>query len=163
MSAKVIDSFEFSRQRQQLSGQTATSDFLRLVPELADSDGMLHWSFTGGQHGNGYAQLGMKVHGEVRVICQRCLKPLAVAVDSESSLVLARNDGEADEIESRLDDDSVDVIVGSGAMDIMMLVEDEVLLALPLSPRHDICPDADKSVEAESRTDSPFSILKNLK
>lgn len=163
MSAKVIDSFEFCRKQQQLSGQTATAELARLVPELADLESMLHWSFTGGQHDNGHAQLVMEVRGEVRVICQRCLKPLAIPLDSKSSLVLARNEVQADEIEAGLDDDSVDVIVGSRAMDIRMLVEDEVLLALPLSPRHETCPDTDKSVEAKSRADSPFSILKELK
>lgn len=163
MSAKVIDSFEFCRRQEQLSGQTASTEFARLVPELANLDSMLHWSFTGGQHGKGYAQLAMEVRGEVQVICQRCLKPLAIPVDSKSVLVLAGNEVQADDIEAGLDDDSVDVIVGSGAMDIMMLVEDEVLLALPLSPRHEICPDTDKSVEVKSRADSPFSVLKKLK
>jgi len=163
MSANVIDSFEFCRKHQQLRGQTATAEFERLTPELADSEGVLDWSFTGGFHGNGYAQLGMEVRGEVRVICQRCLKPLAIPVVSQSSLVLARNDSDADDIGSRLDDDRVDVIVGSSAMDIMMLLEDEVLLVLPLSPRHDICPDTDQGAEAKSQADSPFSILKNLK
>ena len=163
MSAKVIDSFEFCRQRQQLTGHTATAEFTRLIPELADSSGELSWSFSGEQHVNGYAQLTVEVRGEVRVICQRCLKPLAIPVASQSALVLARNDGEADEIEARLDDDSVDVVVGSSTLDFMMLVEDDVLLALPLSPRHDVCHDAENSAKAESRANSPFAILRNLK
>ena len=47
-------------------------------------------------------------------------------------------------------------------MDLLMLVEDEALLSLPLSPRHAVCPGPVQEVQKE-KAESPFSVLKNLK
>jgi len=41
-------------------------------------------------------------------------------------------------------------------------VEDEVLLSIPLSPRHPQCPDGG-SVPAPEKPDSPFAVLHKLK
>jgi uncharacterized protein len=44
------------------------------------------------------------------------------------------------------------------------MIEDEALLALPLSPKHDVCPDPSDFAAAKSgKADSPFAVLKNLK
>jgi len=63
-----------------------------------------------------------------------------------------------------LEDDEVDVIVGSHAFDLLQVIEDEALLALPLSPKHETCPDRDAFERLkEDRKESPFAVLKNLK
>jgi uncharacterized protein len=47
-------------------------------------------------------------------------------------------------------------------MDLLALVEDEALLSLPLSPRHEVCPEGSEVV-VDSKLESPFAILKKLK
>ena len=64
--------------------------------------------------------------------------------------------------EALSDEDAVEVIVAEGKIDVMDLVEDEALLALPLSPRHEVCPEASVKEWKEKR-ESPFSGLKGLK
>jgi uncharacterized protein len=44
----------------------------------------------------------------------------------------------------------------------MVLVEDEALLSLPLSPRHEVCPEGSEAA-VSSKLESPFAILKKLK
>jgi uncharacterized protein len=44
----------------------------------------------------------------------------------------------------------------------MVLVEDEALLALPLSPRHEKCP-GDVPTSGVEKAESPFAVLKKLK
>jgi uncharacterized protein len=106
--------------------------------------------------------LSMTVQGEVRLICQRCLTPFAQSIDSQSRLVLAADEAQAEHIEERLDDESIDVIVGSATMDLLVLVEDEALLSLPLSPRHEVCPEG-AQLTVDNKLESPFAILKKLK
>ena len=81
-------------------------------------------------------------------------------------MVLAKTESEADEIDENLEEQDIDadVIVVTKALDIAVLVEDEVLLGLPLSPRHEICLDQNRldSLEGASAA-SPFAALKNLK
>ena len=163
MSAKLIDSFEFCRQKQQQSGQTAIAEMARLSAELADSQGALSWFLIGGQHTSGLPQMTLEVSGEVRLMCQRCLTPYALQIATCTVLVVTRDDAQADETEAMLNDDSIDVIVGSTAMEVLALVEDEALLALPLSPRHATCPDGAVAEVVNDKKESPFAVLKKLK
>ncbi|MGV3741126.1 MAG: YceD family protein [Burkholderiaceae bacterium] len=164
MSAFLIDAFEFCRRKERRGGEIAISDSPRLAKESADTSGVLRWSLAGDRNALGHPQLGLKVSGSVKLICQRCLRPFDFEIDSDSVLVLASDEAAADEIEELLNDESVDVIVGSSTMDLIGLIEDEALLALPVSPKHDFCPEA---APAESiklpEKESPFAVLKNLK
>ncbi len=162
MSAKTVDSFEFCRRGEQASGTAPVAGFARLTAELANTSGELRWSVAGGQHATGLPQLSMTVQGEVQLLCQRCLTAFAHPVDSDTVLVLARNEAEADATEERLDDESIDVIVGSDALDLMVLVEDDALLALPLSAKHAVCP-GDVPKASEDKPASPFAALGKLK
>jgi uncharacterized protein len=106
----------------------------------------------------------LSVSGNVGLLCQRCLTAFNFAIESGAVLVLAPDEGSADEMDALLADEDVEVIVGSHAFDIQQLVEDEALLAIPLSPKHAACekqlmPDA----VAEVKKESPFAVLKNLK
>ena len=162
MSNTIVDVFAFCRLGEQRAGMTPVAGFARLAAEAAKPEGEIRWSFQGGRHPRGYPQLNMAVEGEVSVVCQRCLLPFSYGFDTQSVLVLASDEAEADATEESLDDDSVDVIVGSTALDLLQLVEDEVLLSIPLSPRHPQCPEGG-AVPAPEKPDSPFAVLNKLK
>lgn len=164
MNAFVIDAFEFCRLKERREGEIAVSDLPRLAEESVNKFGSLRWSLQGGKDSLGHPQLLLSVAGTVQLICQRCLTPFAFDIESESVLVLAGDDASADAIETLLDDEAVEVIVGSKNFSIVELIEDEALLAIPTSPKHDVCPDqlmAGTSKDVEKV--SPFAILKNLK
>ncbi len=120
MGAQTIDSFEFCRSAAQASGTTPVAEFKRLCADLADASGEMRWSFQGGLHPEGDPQLTMDVAGTVRLVCQRCMAPFDYSLQSRSVLVLAADEEQADAGEQRLDDDSIDVIVGSKGMDLLM-------------------------------------------
>lgn len=164
MNAYLIDSFEFCRLKERREGEIDVSNLPRLAAELQDDSGSLRWALAGGADRFGHLQLTLAVSGLVHLRCQRCLTPFAFTVDSESVLILASDDANADEIDASLEDDEVDVIVGSSATDVAGLIEDEVLLAMPLSPRHNVCPD-DPMLDAGKSGEkySPFSVLNKLK
>ena len=162
MSANIVDGFEFCRLGEHLSGGTPVAAFERLSAEAADKTGEIRWSFKGGHHPKGFPQLVMSVEGEVSLVCQRCLTPYRESLASQTVLVLARDEVDADETEEKLDDDSIDVIVGSTSLDLLQLVEDETLLSLPLSPKHENCPGDAPKLES-GKPESPFSVLKTLK
>ena len=99
----------------------------------------------------------------VQPVCQRCLTPYSLEIATESVLVLAKDEDDADKIEELLDDDELEVIAGSKEMNLLDLIEDEALLALPLSPRHDVCPDTSAQDAQKASKPSPFAVLKQLK
>ena len=163
MNPFVIDAFEFCRLKERREGERPVAEFARLSEELADVSGTVRWVLQGGMHSMGHPQLALSVSGTVQLMCQRCLTPFAFDVGSESVLVVAKSEEAADEIDGVLADDSIDVIVGTKAMNVADLIEDDMLLAIPLSPKHAVCPDqVGRSIEAASvKRASPFAVLKN--
>ena len=164
MKPIAIDAFDFGRLKEKREGEVPVAEFTRLAQECVDTSGMLRWTLVGGTHESGHPQLVMQVSGTVMLVCQRCLKPFPFSIASESVLVLAHDEAQADQIEAMLDDDSLDVIVGTKALDVADLIEDEALLAIPQAPKHDECPDkATMQVDAAAVKPSPFAVLKNMK
>ena len=164
MDAFVIDAFEFCRLKDGRKGDVAVADLARVSADAADKSGAITWSLQGDHDMHGHAKMALAVSGAVKLTCQRCLAPFSFDVKSEAVLVLVQNEASIEAVEALVDDESIDVIVGSHAMSVVELIEDEVLLSLPLSPRHSVCPsqdvlDALKMAEKES----PFAVLKNLK
>lgn len=164
MNAFVIDAFEFCRLKERREGEFAVADLPRLAEESVDKTGSIHWKLEGCSNRQGYPQLRLSVSGALRLMCQRCLLPFEFQIASDSVLVLAQDEEAADEVEALLGDESVEVIVGSRSFDVAQFVEDEALLMIPLSPKHEICPDQ-LLPEASKDGDktSPFAVLKNLK
>jgi uncharacterized protein len=94
----------------------------------------LEYHLRGGKASNGKRCLRFSVRGSVQVLCQRCLDPLSVPIVIEGELQLAENLREISEA-----DDEIDRVLASRRMDVGQLVEDEVILALPMVPRHETC------------------------
>jgi uncharacterized protein len=163
MSAIVIDAFEFCRSNGYREGVTPVAEMPRLAADCADPSGEINWAIQGGQTKQGYPSMTLSVSGNVQLVCQRCLAPFSYHLDSSTMLVLGKDDAEADEIEEILDDETIDVIVGSHSADLMQLLEDEALLALPQAPKHEVCPDTKLLDSLKSEKVSPFAALKSLK
>ena len=164
MNAFVIDAFEFCRLKERREGEIPVADLPRLAEESVDKAGAVRWTLEGGSDMRGHPQLVLAVSGALNLMCQRCLTPFVFEFESGATLVLAKDEDSADEIDAQLADESVEVIVGSGSFDVSQVIEDEALLAIPLSPKHDVCPDpVAREAEQEVKKESPFAVLKKLK
>lgn len=164
MSAFVIDAFEFCRNNGRREGVTPVAEMKRLAADCTDTSGEIAWALEGSMSKpHGFPQIVLSVRGPVQLECQRCLTPFEYMIDSSTVLMLGKDDAEADEIEEIIDDESIDVIVGSHTCDIRDLIEDEALLALPQAPKHEVCPEATALDALRSEKPSPFDVLKGLK
>ncbi len=161
--ASVIDAFEFCRTNSTREGVTPVAEMARLVRDCADASGAISWHAEGGTSKHGFPQMQMAVAGTVQLTCQRCLNPFAYEIDSATTLLLGESDAHADEIEEIVDDETIDVIVGTRSMNLMDLIEDEALLALPQAPKHDVCPDTALLDSVKGEKKSPFDALRELK
>jgi uncharacterized protein len=111
----------------RLAGLAAAADGLATepVPELQAS-----LAFQPGTEG--YPQLHLIVGGFVPVECQRCLKALDWPVNVDVRLTMVRTDREAEALADPFDT----LLLANGELLPAEVVEDEVLAALPLAPRH---------------------------
>ncbi len=162
----------FAVEAVPLLGQAPLSDLPRLSDEAvrAASDCTVHFHALGSMRtdASGIAVPWLALQGRVEMdlVCQRCLEPVSTLVhfDREFRFV------ESEEAALAQDEDSEeDLLVSSPQFDLLELVEDELLMALPVSPKHEKCPGdlklsaADADFEAASERPSPFAKLAQLK
>ena len=160
-SRPVIDSLEFARAGEKLSGSLPVSGLKRLADSLYDSLGLVEFVVQGGHDARHRPTLTFDVGGELHLTCQRCLGRLDFPLRIGGSLLLA---SASEAAASRLDEEEADWIEPSAALDIGDLMEDEIILALPYSPRHaeENCP-AGRQHEAGDEGGSAFAKLAALR
>lgn len=169
MAGWVIDSLKFAAGEQVVSCRIPLSSLSRLADVLVDAAGFLDCrlaGFRGQDELAGKLGLYLQVSGSLGLRCQRCLSKVdfACAIDNRLLLVPEGEIWPEDELEA----ESYDAIPAERELSVTALVEDEVLLALPIVPRHEDCrlPAVSADVEtpaiAESAA-SPFAALAGLK
>jgi uncharacterized protein len=155
----VIDGLDFARAGGRLQGAWPVTEFQRLRDALLSDAGSLRYELRGVPDEQGHPALRLKVEGTLQLACQRCLAPLAWPLRIESTLRLAVTQAEVDA--EPLEAEGPESIVAGKEMQVRMLVEDEVLLALPLAPRHESCTGAARGAQADVRQ-GPFAGLRGL-
>lgn len=107
--------------------------------------------------------LQLQARTEVSLQCQRCLMPLRQALEVQRSFRFVADEAEAE----RQDEDSdEDVLVLSRSLNLSELVEDELILALPIVPRHEACPQPLPGADPAEDTAplaNPFAVLQALR
>lgn len=149
-----------------------------LLPRLAESgapeapaDGWppVRWSLQGEirQPKGGLAQawLQLTAQAQVSLTCQRCLKPVQERLDIDRWIRFVDTEAEAAALDVDSDDD---VLAMPRHLDARELIEDELLLALPLVPRHEVCPEPLAHIDEgepamEEGKPNPFAKLAALK
>lgn len=101
-------------------------------PATAVGKVRLNAGFTFQAGAEGYRQLHLVVTGTVPLVCQRCLGSLDLPVGMDVLLTLVRDDQEAGVLADPFDT----VLLADGDLVPEQVVEDEVLAALPLAPKH---------------------------
>ena len=152
----VIDSLAFAREERHLVGELAVSDLPRLADVLADDAGILNCRLSGGRNEEGKLFLLLEVAGELRLKCQRCLDPLALPLAIRSRILLVPPG--APWPDEGLEDDTADAIEALAEQSVVSLIEEEVLLALPVAPHHESC-DLPGGTDPDIIATSPFATL----
>jgi uncharacterized protein len=159
IAGTVIDCLEFARSGGVLERRVGLGELPRLADLLSTSDGFLSVRLEGWRDDEGKSWLQLDLAGEPVLCCQRCLGGVKfpLAITSRLQLMAPGEDWPDDD----LDDDSIDAIAAETALSVQELVEDEVLLALPIAPRHEEC--ESPLANASEHGSSPFSALAALK
>jgi uncharacterized protein len=170
-----LDLRRFARDGALLEGTWPQDRFTRLatslMPPLADAPAPpVQWRAQGQQRlvPGGEPQIWLHVQGQTvaRLECQRCLQPMNEPLQVDRHMRFVAGEDEA----ARLDEESEDDVLALVArLDLFELLEDELILALPLVPRHDTCPQpldaattAAPPVADEARP-NPFAALAALR
>ena len=169
---RQLSLLRFAETAGALGGVWPAADLVRLGADAPPAGAAeVHWSAQGERRAvagdSPQTWLHVQAHTEVELVCQRCLGPMTLVLDAQRSFRFVRDEEEA----TRLDEESEDDVLAlpkRGLLDLHELVEDELILALPLVPRHDVCPEplplpANVPDEEEVAPPNPFQALAVLK
>jgi uncharacterized protein len=126
-----VDPWRFCREAQSWEIQWHVAAFPRLAHEF--TQGALFCRVVGRADQRGSLTLHVSISGEVGLTCQRCLGSMPYTVEVERTLYLARNEAELERLDALPDSDAIQP---GEALSLVDLVEDEVLLSLPLAAMH---------------------------
>lgn len=132
-----LDVFAFSRTAARRAGEVAVAALPRLAASVMRPDGVVAYGCEGGVDGQGRPTLRLRLHGTLRLRCDRCGEEAAWQLDCERTFFFV--DSEANLADIPVDDTPEEPLVGSTHFDLAALIEDEAILQLPISPRHPDC------------------------
>lgn len=157
----IINSMEFARKALQIHDTIAVSQFSRLQDALASPQGVLDWRLLGDVNNEGKPSLHLHVTGALELTCQRCLEPYHYDLDIHSDFIVVADEAALPPEEDDLDEQ--DYLVADAQMQVAELIEDEVLLALPLAPKHALQDCSAADAVSEQAKPNPFAVLQSLK
>jgi uncharacterized protein len=139
---RALDVAALARRGSSLQGQLPLARLARLASSLAGpSDHMAHWSAVvravpvPGTEAEPW--LALHARAEVPLVCQRCLQPMIETLAVEREFRFVRSEEHAEREDEAAEED---VLALPPRLDLETLIEDELILALPLVPRHAVCP-----------------------
>jgi DUF177 domain-containing protein len=149
-----------SEKPETFTGRFTPGELERLEESLAGPEGELRYRITAHQDRQRRHLLSCIIEGFVFLTCQASLEAFRYDIAINDRLVLVSKESELPAIEDESDEE--DYLVADGPLDIRDLVEDAVLLALPMVPRKPGLGEAQGTGDPVTRQ-SPFAALASLK
>lgn len=117
---------------ETLAGTVAVAHMDRLTPLLADTAAEAEVELEFGRDADHFRVIHGHVRADLTLVCQRCVQPMKFSVDSDIVLGLVATEDEAQHLPERYEP----LICASPTLNLRAVIEDELLLALPIVPMH---------------------------
>lgn len=162
-SLKSINPVQLAAQNEQIQGQLPLVDCERLLPLLRENTGCIDFSLQFMQDDSQRAIVHLNLSAVLMLECRRCLQPLSQQFEVAVDLAVIDKVEAAEDLPETYEP----LLLTDGSVALESLIEDELLLNLPVMPGHSDqeCPVALPenwiSNELEERK-NPFGVLKKL-
>jgi uncharacterized protein len=173
LDPRRLDVRRFAEEGLALEGESPLSGYPRLAAEAAGrgADTPVRWSARGEMLNPGHLQpqvwLHLQAEATLKLVCQRCLSEVDIRIPVDRDFRFVSDEAVA---EAEDDEAEEDVLAESRTFDLLELVEDELLMGMPVAPRHVICPvlpsfsaGEEEFDAAPGKRENPFAVLQGLK
>jgi len=150
----------------QLAGDLPVTRLQRLKAMLASKEGRVRVTARFSVDEQGRRVLELKASADLEMTCQRCMGSVAVPVAVDAALELVPEESADDAASERYEP----LVVSRDRMSLAEIVEDELLLQLPMIPRHEEGDDAclpgagpGDGQKQDTARENPFAVLATLK
>ncbi len=169
-NARQVDPYKLADQHATIHRELPLASFPRVVEVLGECSGLVHveMQFYRDEQRRCIVQGHLQTQAEV--VCERCLNPVEQPVVSDFTLCVVVSDEAARDIPKDYDP----LIIEGQTLEIGDMVEEEILLALPMFSYHDdpqcgvgmkpVAPELpDEGLENKVQKPNPFEVLSTLK
>ena len=129
---RLVDHYKMANQAQELEGTIPLNEFARLCEIVSGDEGDVHLKLAFSKSDQNRTHVSGEAGVEVTLICQNCMTAFATHLSCSVDAQIV-----ADESELRsLEEDQDGLVSAERLVPVTQLVEDELLLAVPMIPRH---------------------------
>jgi DUF177 domain-containing protein len=160
--SQSINPLRLAKSEERIEGSLLLDSFVRLKDALLDNKGELKYSLSFSFDESGACVIECIIDTQLIFECQRCFKPVKIDVHSDSLLGIANDKDEFEALAKEYEP----LQLHDEAISVQELIEDELLLAIPISPLHEENDCSGKEILDEINANSkinPFAALAALK
>ena len=157
---QFIAPLKLAEKQERLTGSVPVSSLHRLRDILYNDKGSVNFDLQFGKDDRGQAIIRGIFDCTLNLTCQRCMQPMELSIGNRISLAVAGSDN--GDIPS---EEYEPLTLVDNQIALETLLEQEVLLAMPIAPVHDRskCSGSNLVDKYKASIESPFAVLKNLK
>ncbi|RMG54336.1 MAG: hypothetical protein D6717_09790 [Gammaproteobacteria bacterium] len=163
-----VDPWRLVQQRRVLQGESPLERMSRLAEHAGAQQGAARVLLEFLRDDEGHPRIRGQIEAEVGLVCQRCMEPFLLPLRQPVDLILVSDDVHAEQVQAW-----GEPVIVPEQLFLRDLIEDELLLGLPLVPRHEDEAECHRHVgrwlesepersEDEQRS-NPFAVLGELK
>lgn len=149
-----------AEQMGRLDGQLELTNMKRLGEIIYEDSGTIKYHLQLGRDELGFPYIMGNLEVPLKLVCQRCLNPFDLRLCNEINIGLALSDEEIERLPGHYEP----MLLTTDEVSLLSLIEDEVLLSIPMVPVHDgaSCDAADLIDGIGPVKENPFAVLKDL-
>ena len=161
--SSTVDPIQLADTGARLTGELPLKGMSRLVEACSDDVGSVRIDLQFERtRSDGLRTMSGTIAAQVHLTCQRCMAGMSFELEARPRLLLLRPGEHEDLLETG------DAIVVEHPVPLSALVEEELLLQMPMVPLHpaDRCPIETKSGAVQKKEEArsnPFAVLEKLK
>lgn len=157
---QYIEPLQLAESGEGISGSLPLGALQRLASLLCDRSGAVDFRLEFGKNEQGLVRIRGEYSTQLLVACQRCLEPLVLRMANPIDVALVPGALEAGQLPGEIEP----LTLADGQIHLASFIEDEMLLGLPMAPRHEPgrCPQqTDLEAETGPARNRPFAVLKD--
>ncbi len=156
-----IQPLNYAMSARERTGQLLVKELdTRVTGSLFSTEGVIHYHVQGAKDGMLRPTLALTLSLSTSLVCQRCLGLIAHDLEINAMLTFFKDEAALEAAEQI--NPEIDGVLLVEDFDLLALIEDEILMALPMSPKHEVCPN-DVLARVNKDKPNPFAVLSTLK
>jgi len=161
---KPLEARKLASQNAVIKGTLNSEQIVRFAAAVVGEFDPINCEMTFYRAEDGHPKVSGSLSGKVHLRCERCLEPVEHSVETSFDVRPVLTDAQAEAHQKSAD---IVMLDEEGGLDAIAMLEDELLLDLPIVIYHDydcrpVMQFGDDVVEEDAQTENPFAILASL-